>query len=191
MRNFFCNQAVGNSNECLISDFPQNTPQFVWLPRLPKNILPPSSGQKPHSPTSLNITKQEVISVSTHANPWTLHVLPVPAKDLLKYFVMMWKKLLVSHLYVSTYSILMHHQSITLMAQLSTYKIRKNQKFTLILPKIGSNVSATLDVQPNSVHGSGGLKLHLLMCRRGISVKVISFDICCSNANKYHISLCD
>ena len=78
-------------------------------------------------------------------------------KDLLKYFVMMRKQLLISHLYVSTYSTLMLHQSITLKAaysQLSTYKIHKNKKFTLILPKIGSNVIAILAVQPDSIHSS-------------------------------------
>jgi len=51
----------------------------------------------------------------------------------------------------------MQRQSVTLKAvysQLSTYKIHKNQTFTLILTKIGSNVIATLDVQPNSVHRS-------------------------------------
>jgi len=86
----------------------------------------------------------------------------------------------------------MQYLSLTLKAgysQLSKYKIHKNQKFTLILLKIGSNVIATLDVQPNSVHRSRGLKLHLLMCRRGIFVTVISFDICCPNVNKYYISL--
>jgi hypothetical protein len=44
----------------------------------------------------------------------------------------------------------MQRQLITLKAgysQLSTHKIHKNQKFKLILPKTGSNVIATLDVQ--------------------------------------------
>ena len=96
--------------------------------------------------------------------------------------------------YVSTCSTLTQHQSMTLKAgyaQLSTYKTHKNQKSTLLLPKIGSNGIATLDVQPNSAQSSCELNLHLLMCRKGIFVKAKSFDICCSNINKYYISSCD
>jgi len=55
-----------------------------------KNYSTPSSGgvysflpckqEQQLSPTSLNVTKREVISISTLVKHWMLHVLPVPAK---------------------------------------------------------------------------------------------------------------